>query len=624
MVVQLFNRNNNNRKKPNAEPSLNKKDDMLCSWKEIAGYVKRDIRTCFRWTKELGFPVQKYQADSKKSKVWAQRSEIDKWFDERKNNHNHIKNSKSKLDWIKIIIISSLVLAMIFFAFLYIKAKRDSSALKIMTVAVFPFDELNSNEYNDYFRLGLTEEIADYLASHGRFRIIPIYSVPDYKSWLARSSLAVADLGVDFVLRGTINRTLTDVAIQLQLTRAESSTVIFEHEFKDELKNVHIIKKNILDRLVSELQIQLPIVTFSRSWGLNESEAFDSYLKGKYILNKIKTGEQSPINLYYQGNYYRDLGTKESNEFAIELFSRAIEADKNFSQAYVGLAQCYMNYANYSWDHNIKWLDKALQLLNYPVLHKDEFPEYFSSLSTLYLIKYLTFDKETKELAFSTISNGVLKYPNDPVINALLGYWYFLEFGELGNQASWNSALEYGEKSFWQNPFSVSKNIFYTELLLLEKMFDEAHETCSFLNKIDYSKMSEYRTAEIYYYSEKFDQAENIFQKFEEPLNFKIGALFYLGMIAAQKEDHVCAKTVLNQIQHLSPGILIECELRTASIYFGLNNEKQGFRNLDMFFDKPITTKMKYYFGKYIELDPNFNLFQNKIRRKYFDSKHLN
>lgn len=195
--------------------------------------------------------------------------------------------------------------------------------------------------------------------------------------------------------------------------------------------------------------------------------------------------------------------------------------------------------------------------------------------------------------------------------------------GELGDQADWENALIYGEKGFWQNPFSVSQNIFYTELLMLERKYDIALETCSFLKKIDLTHTCEFRTAEIFYYSQKLKQAENIFRKFEEPLNYKVGALFYIGMIAAQNKDTKNAERILTQVNNLSPGILIDCEIRKASIYFGLNNEQEGFNNLDIFFNKPLTKKLKHYFGKYLELDPNFSLYLEKIRSKYFETKHL-
>jgi len=52
----------------------------LDSWKEISLYVGREIRTCYRWAKELGLPVHKVDSAAPRSRVFAYKDEIDDWF----------------------------------------------------------------------------------------------------------------------------------------------------------------------------------------------------------------------------------------------------------------------------------------------------------------------------------------------------------------------------------------------------------------------------------------------------------------------------------------------------------------------------------------------------------------
>ncbi len=59
-----------------------KKENLLSSWKEIAAYLDRDVRTCVRWEKKYGLPVHRLDKDAK-SKVFANRDEIDRWLAER-------------------------------------------------------------------------------------------------------------------------------------------------------------------------------------------------------------------------------------------------------------------------------------------------------------------------------------------------------------------------------------------------------------------------------------------------------------------------------------------------------------------------------------------------------------
>ncbi len=55
----------------------------LDSWKEISAYVNREIRTCYKWEKELGLPVYRIDKKSSRSRVFAYTDEIDQWFKER-------------------------------------------------------------------------------------------------------------------------------------------------------------------------------------------------------------------------------------------------------------------------------------------------------------------------------------------------------------------------------------------------------------------------------------------------------------------------------------------------------------------------------------------------------------
>jgi hypothetical protein len=62
--------------------SNGKKESILTSWKEIAAYLDRDVRTCVRWEKRYGLPVHRLERDSK-AKVFAYKEQIDQWLAER-------------------------------------------------------------------------------------------------------------------------------------------------------------------------------------------------------------------------------------------------------------------------------------------------------------------------------------------------------------------------------------------------------------------------------------------------------------------------------------------------------------------------------------------------------------
>src|SRR5208282_3791025 len=67
---------------PGPVSSVTGSGDRLDSWKEIASYLKREVRTAQRWEKTEGLPVRRHQHD-KLSSVFAYRSELDSWWNER-------------------------------------------------------------------------------------------------------------------------------------------------------------------------------------------------------------------------------------------------------------------------------------------------------------------------------------------------------------------------------------------------------------------------------------------------------------------------------------------------------------------------------------------------------------
>jgi hypothetical protein len=63
--------------------AMKMREDRLNSWKEISEYTNRGIVTCWNWARRLGFPVHRIDKSSSRSKVFAYKSEIEKWFEGR-------------------------------------------------------------------------------------------------------------------------------------------------------------------------------------------------------------------------------------------------------------------------------------------------------------------------------------------------------------------------------------------------------------------------------------------------------------------------------------------------------------------------------------------------------------
>jgi len=340
----------------------------------------------------------------------------------------------------------------------------------------------------------------------------------------------------------------------------------------------------------------------------NDYLAYDNYLKGNYILNTLAENNNDTWKLYHQGKFYWGKTTPESNKLAITLFSQAIKTDRNFALAYIGLAHCYANYVNLVWDFDIKWLNKAEDLIKEAQTISPDLPEYYSTLIEIYIIKEIAFNENKKELAFGLAREGIKKYPDNAKLNSILGYCYFMRFGEEGDEADFKNAFEYKEKSFWLNPYGLN-NLVYAELLMLNKEFYEALHICSIVEKHDSSLMTKFRLGEIYYYLGDLDSSMAIFQQFEiASLNLKIASMFYLGMIHSQRGEGEKALKIINDIRLISPQeFVISDYLYLASVYMGLDMKKSAYNSLESFFNKLMNKKMRFVWLKYIDIDRNFN-----------------
>lgn len=603
-----------------------KKKDIFHSWKEISHYLDRDIRTCLRWEIDLGLPIHRIDESSPRSKVFAFKSEIDQWLKERANNKEIEKSSLLVKKWTVIGMMSVFALLSITFAFLYFTQRKTfSPPFKILSIAVLPFENLNFQEHEKYIPEGITGEITNNLSRLNKINVISSSLLAKYNNISKNTNQIGRELGADYIVKGKIEKDDNKVNLSVQLIRAKDDKNIWREEFEDKLENIFSMEENICFKISEALNINMPKeLPFSLNKGnTNNYLAFDNYLKANHILKSLNENNNDPWKLYHQGKYYWGLSTKEGNELAISLFSQAIEIDSNFALAYIGLAHCYINYINFNWDFNKKWLNQAEELLKKAQTISPDFPEYYSNLIKIYLIKEIGFNKNTKILAYKLAEKAIQKYPNDAHLNSITGYCYLRKFGEEGNEADFHKALEYKEKSFWLNPSGVN-NIVYAKLLMFNKEFNKASFACNTIRKHTSSSMADFLLGEIYYYQGDLDKSKAIFQQLNMPLEFKIGSLFHLGMIASQQGDTDEVERIIQEINNIAPteSTIFEAYLKLASIYMGIGKKEEGYNYLESFFNKEIARKMQHFYHKYIDIDRNFdNLREEKEFQKIIKNK---
>ena len=217
-------------------------------------------------------------------------------------------------------------------------------------------------------------------------------------------------------------------------------------------------------------------------------------------------------------------------------------------------------------------------------------------------------------MTFQIAEEGLQKYPNHFELNSITGYAFFQRYGEEGNEEDFQEALEYKDRSFWIDPYSLT-NLVLTELLMLNRQFHRSIEVCRALQRVDSSPMINFRMGEIYYYMGDLEKSEVVFKSIKDiSLRYKIASLAYLGMISAQRREREKALEYLDQIATLLPeDKYVEIDLYIASVYFALGINDEGYAFLRSFFKNPIAQKMKYVYLKYMENDRNFRSVLSRL-----------
>lgn len=324
-------------------------------------------------------------------------------------------------------------------------------------------------------------------------------------------------------------------------------------------------------------------------------------------LRRVLNNVNDPLELYSLGKYYSEKYTQEANEIAIRLFLKALELNKDFPLAMLGLSQCYVSMVSNLWSADISWVELAERLIQGKSHGLNKYPEYFVVQAQINLCKSILFDKNTKSEALAYLNEGVAGFPENAKINFYMGKYHLWEYGLTGEENDLDRALSFMRKSYWLDPYSLL-NSEYADLLMLNRDFQAAIDVCNKAKRYDETERSSFQLGKIFYYSGELELSRIIFDGVETPLYLRIPSLHYLAMIAAQKNEKRKVRSLLEAIRLVSINSpqFNKPELLLSSIYFGIGNEEEGNTHLKKYFESLKPNGARHIDLKYIELDKNF------------------
>ncbi len=205
----------------------------------------------------------------------------------------------------------------------------DKQAGRIM-LAVLPFDNFTGDPGQEYFSDGLTEEMISQLGNldPSHLGVIARTSVMHYKHTQELIPQIGKDLGVQYVIEGSVRRDSERVRITAQLIQVKDQSHLWAREYDRDLGHLLELQAEIAREVANEIEFSLsghrPIESVPRAAmappGAKSYEAYDLYLKGRYFWNKR---------------------TPEGFRQATEYFQQAIDQDPKYGRAYAGLADTF-------------------------------------------------------------------------------------------------------------------------------------------------------------------------------------------------------------------------------------------------------------------------------------------
>jgi adenylate cyclase len=192
------------------------------------------------------------------------------------------------------------------------------------SIAVLPFDNLSGDEEQDYLVDGLTESIIGALSKIPEMFVIARNSTNTYKKKPVKVQQVAQDLGVRYVLEGTLQKSSDRLRVTAQLIDALKGYHVWSEKYDRQMKDLFAVQDDITLNIAVAMQVELT--------------------EGEQARVRHQTGNIQAWSLAVKAHGLFETYRREDNAKARELFNRAVEFDPNYAYAWTYLG----------WTH---WID---------------------------------------------------------------------------------------------------------------------------------------------------------------------------------------------------------------------------------------------------------------------------
>jgi TolB-like protein/class 3 adenylate cyclase len=286
--------------------------------------------------------------------------------------------------------------------YLYIKQSKqvEPASIKKMayplpdkpSIAVLPFDNMSEDPKQEYFSDGLTEDLITDLSQISGLFVIGRNSTFAYKGKTIKIRQVAEELGVRYVLEGSVRKAGDNVRINAQLIDATTGGHVWAKRYDGKLVDVFALQDQITKKIIAAMTVKLTSGERQQfeSRETANIEAYDAFLKG-------------------WGHHLRL--TPEDFVKAVGYFKEATELDSKYGRAYAALALTYKKASDLHWniDLGVSWIEA--RLLTRQFLQKAL--QYPTSLAHQVASDVNLYRRQHNE-AISAAELAITMDPNDP------------------------------------------------------------------------------------------------------------------------------------------------------------------------------------------------------------------
>jgi len=316
------------------------------------------------------------------------------------------------------------------------------------SIAILPFANMSNDPEQEYFSDGITEDIITDLSKISALFVTSRNSVFTFKGKAVKIEEVGKELGVRYILEGSVRKAIDRVRITAQLLDATTGGHLWAERYDRKLEDIFALQDEVTHEIVSVLAVKL-----------TEEEKTRRACKCQY------TCSTDAYDYFLRGLEYFHGFTEKNNILAREMFEKAVQTDPGYALACTMLGHTYLVVWTLGWEQDAKSIDKAFELAQKSIAIDNSLAEPHELLGNIYLWKM------QHEKAIAELEKAISMDPNNA--DWLAGLGGILVWADRPEEA-----IELIRKAMNLNPIFPPNYLWNLgHAFLLAERFDEAIST---------------------------------------------------------------------------------------------------------------------------------------------------